>query len=230
MTQRRRLAVWAGTGCLAAFAILLGAVASRSTGTFDLDVARAVDAHRAGWLNAVMLAVTWLGSNWVLAPVVLGLGVSVLAVRRDPGAFVAPAASLLASDGMYLLAKAAVERVRPPLELGLGGTFQGWAFPSGHATAAVAVWGTLAVVLVARRRIRATVAMTAAAVIALAVGASRVYLGAHWITDVLGGWALGGVVLCAVIVAGAPFTRPSPSPNPVDSTVGAWSGSPRSSC
>ena len=77
----------------------------------------------------------------------------------------------------------------------------GQSFPSGHTVQAVAVYGTLALLLSGGRSRRIQVVMwSAAALVALAVGASRLYLGVHWLTDVLAGYALGGLV---VVVAAA---------------------------
>ena len=80
------------------------------------------------------------------------------------------------------------------------GHYSGGSFPSGHATQAVAIYGMLALVLSMRRPVRVRVWLWAvAALIALVVGASRVYLGAHWMSDVLGGYALGATWLAIVV-------------------------------
>ena len=103
---------------------------------------------------------------------------------------------------LTFMVKALVGRPRPPSALALG-TYGGMAFPSGHALQATAVWGMLAVLTaasVARRRTKVLV-WCAGAAVALGVGASRVYLGAHWLTDVMGGWALGGLWLTVLVVA-----------------------------
>jgi undecaprenyl-diphosphatase len=57
------------------------------------------------------------------------------------------------------------------------------------------VWGTVAALAAVRARTWRTkvIEWSAAAFITVAVGVSRLYLGAHWLSDVLGGWALGGV-------------------------------------
>jgi membrane-associated phospholipid phosphatase len=102
------------------------------------------------------------------------------------------------------LIKIAVERVRPdvpPLHV-----LSGASFPSGHATAAAATWAAVALVLGRRTssvRTRALLAGAAAA-IAVAVAGSRVFLGAHWTSDVIGGLVLGWVWfgLCAVAFGG----------------------------
>jgi membrane-associated phospholipid phosphatase len=75
----------------------------------------------------------------------------------------------------------------------------GYSFPSGHATIAVAVWGTIVLVLAQGRRARTTVVLGAASgTISLVVGISRLYLGVHWFTDVVGGFALGAAILSCI--------------------------------
>ena len=71
------------------------------------------------------------------------------------------------------------------------------AFPSGHAMGAVVVWGLLGVVAARRWPRHRPVLLAAAAALALGGGASRVYLGVHFPTDVLGGWAGGAAILAA---------------------------------
>ncbi|MDQ6712016.1 MAG: phosphatase PAP2 family protein, partial [Candidatus Dormibacteraeota bacterium] len=82
----------------------------------------------------------------------------------------------------------------------VGGPDDGWAFPSGHATQSIAFYGMLAIVLITwyapNRRLALGIG---AALITLVVGASRLYLGVHWLTDVLGGYALGLAWLSLVL-------------------------------
>ncbi|MGW7619092.1 phosphatase PAP2 family protein [Streptomyces antimycoticus] len=67
----------------------------------------------------------------------------------------------------------------------------GMAFPSGHAANAVVVWGTVAYLAGRHRRTGALIAC----VMALGIGLTAVYLGTHWVSDVLGGWVAGVLVL-----------------------------------
>jgi membrane-associated phospholipid phosphatase len=74
-----------------------------------------------------------------------------------------------------------------------GGTI----FPSGHTANAVVTWGVLALVAREHRRLGAVLA----AGVALSVGLTTVYLGTHWISDVVAGWCAGGLVLLALPTA-----------------------------
>jgi undecaprenyl-diphosphatase len=77
----------------------------------------------------------------------------------------------------------------------------GWSYPSQHAAQALATWGMLALMLMAGRSVQARVLLAAGAgLIAFVVGLTRIYLGVHWLTDVLGGWALAGVWDCLLII------------------------------
>ena len=81
-------------------------------------------------------------------------------------------------------------------------TASGFAFPSGHATQAAAVYGGFAWLAAGwvTAWARKVAVWTGAVLAVLVVGVSRVYLGVHWPTDVLGGWALGGLWLAGVLV------------------------------
>jgi membrane-associated phospholipid phosphatase len=98
--------------------------------------------------------------------------------------------------------KAALGRSRPPQAQAVAAA-DGYGFPSGRAAAAAAVCGTAAWLFSLRMRSwRGRIAVWAVAAMAAAlVGISRVYLGVHWTTDVLGGWIFG-ILWTAVVVSG----------------------------
>jgi undecaprenyl-diphosphatase len=150
--------------------------------------------HRAAPLTLVMEVATWLGSTATLIPVLVVFTGFVLWTRHDVRTAVQVWVALAGAVVLYNAGKDTVQRARPQAgQMVLHTT--GYAFPSGHATQSAAVWGFLTFLVAARRWKAVT-----GAVLILAIGVSRVYLGVHWFSDVLGGWALGGTLL-AVLVA-----------------------------
>lgn len=166
----------------------------------DPQVEAWVIVHRTDWLTGVMEAVTWLGSIAVVIPIGIVVCGFFVIRRRDlrPAGFLI--AALAGAIGLYEIVKNVVDRPRPSTTIWIG-HYSGGAFPSGHATQSVAFYGMLAVVLgigsSARPR---AILWSAAGLIAIVVGASRIYLGGHWLSDVLGGYALGAAWVATVAV------------------------------
>jgi membrane-associated phospholipid phosphatase len=206
----RPRAKWLLPGALAtvvlvtALAVLLGDSVTdhvqRGDGlrTIDQPVAEWSAGHRVAWLTAAMRVVTTLGSPLgVTLTVVAVVGLVEWRARRFwPGliaAVVLGGAQLLETS-----AKVIVARPRPPSTLWAHDmSAGGFSFPSGHATLAAAGYGLIAALLVRYLRpVRARAAVWVAAATATAtVGLSRVYLGVHWLSDVLAGWLVGTVWL-----------------------------------
>ena len=118
-----------------------------------------------------------------------------------------PAILIAAAGGgsllMTIAGKDIIARHRPPLIDAVPPYEYSPSFPSGHTLNATVIAGVVAYLLILRQQsTRARVfTITAASVFALTVGASRVFLGHHWFTDVLAGWALGGAWLAIVITS-----------------------------
>jgi undecaprenyl-diphosphatase len=166
-------------------------------------------------LVAAVKAVTWLGSDGVLWTVV-GAAAVVLALRRQWRLAVY---LLLTGAGALVLdpiLKSLVGRLRPvvahPIAHGTGNSF-----PSGHSLGSIVCYGAILLVFlpVARGRWRTAFITVIAALVAL-IGISRVLLGVHYLSDVLGAWAVGitwlGVTALAFELsrhaAGRPVTDP----------------------
>jgi undecaprenyl-diphosphatase len=157
-----------------------------------------VVAHRLAWLSSAMEIVTWLGSLAIIAPLLLVTVVMLILRQRDRIQAILMVTAVAGAVGLYDLVKLLVERPRPPTSLWIG-HYSGTAFPSGHATQAVAFYGMLAIVLSVGGSFRTrALVWIAAALVSLLVGASRIYLGAHWLADVLAGYALGAAWVALV--------------------------------
>ena len=114
------------------------------------------------------------------------------------GAIVAQGGGAIMNEGLKQL----IQRPRPPGALPyLYG--HSWSFPSGHAMGSLIGFGFLGYVIVvcwsAKRRTH-VIAIVFAAVLILAVGISRLALGVHYVSDVVGGWAIGAAWLVSCIM------------------------------
>lgn len=188
------LAVAAGAGLVILAAMIL----------LDPELARA-DAAISGWLRAnqsdlatrIFLGFTMLADWRVLFPVAAVI-LGYVAVLRD-WRLMAVLATAFASTLAFVPAmKLLIQRARPtPLYSGA----EAFSFPSGHATHATVILGVAALLVASTlgRRLRGLVYGAVAALV-LVIAVSRVYLGAHWPTDVIAGMLFGSVVLLAVAV------------------------------
>jgi undecaprenyl-diphosphatase len=144
------------------------------------------------WFEEMARDVTALGGTAVLALMVLAVA-GFLAMTRRSHAAVTVLVSVVGGVIVSQAAKLAFARPRPEL-VPHGAEIYTASFPSGHAMMAAVVYLTLGALLTrtqSGRRVKAYI-LTVAVILTLLVGASRVYLGVHWPTDVLAGWALGG--------------------------------------
>lgn len=155
-----------------------------------------------------------LGATVSLAVVVVVAGV-ILWRRNDRVSAALALVALAGTYGLQAVTKALVARPRPawvdpatlgsdPLRIVAWDPVSG-AFPSGHVLESVVVYGYVAAVAPARYR---PSAMRWAAILVAAISMSRVVLGAHWPTDILGSWIMGGLVL-ALLLAIRGRLRPS---------------------
>ncbi len=154
----------------------------------DFAVFRFLQELRNAPMDRAMVALTELGSAGVLVPVALAV-LARLAWRRAWRTAGYWLAAVGFGELLVLLVKAMLGRHRP-LDLYAG--LERYALPSGHATIATVVAGFLAFLLARGGRVgmRLAIASGAAVYVAL-VAFSRLYLGAHWLSDVVAGAALG---------------------------------------
>ena len=192
------------TGLTLAVGLLLEMVQTHAGfARWDDAAARWGAAHTTGATESVLRVITLLGGTPVV--IALCLGVSIVEYRRLP-TWAVPAfmATVVVSQLVVTnLIKVAVGRERPNVARLVEAS--GFSFPSGHTAASAAVYAAIALV-VGRRRDRRTKAVVAgvAGGIPVAVAMSRVLLGAHWLTDVIAGAALGWAcfALCSIAYGG----------------------------
>ncbi|HEX9375426.1 MAG TPA: bifunctional DedA family/phosphatase PAP2 family protein [Actinomycetota bacterium] len=175
------------------FVGLLVNVLNEDVTRFDLQIQDFTVHHRFHLWTGVMKAANWLGGVWVISGLLVLAAAYLLFRRRNWKGAVILAAAFLGALGLAEVVAAAVDRVRPPValrEIAVTGS----AFPSGQATVAAAFYAMLAIVLTVGMKARWRVAVwTAAVFVIAAAGLPGVYLGVHWLSDVLAGYALGGM-------------------------------------
>ena len=168
-----------------------GAVRGPGPSAYDGQLARTATLQSDwGWLSPVMSAVTFLGDAEFY---LLVLPVTYWAVSRKIG--IRLGVMLLLTTAVNSLAKLVFATPRPAyldpsLELAPEHSF---GLPSGHAQNAAAFWGVLAASL------RSWPARVALAVLIVAIGWSRIHLGAHFVEDMFSGWAVGLVLVAAYL-------------------------------
>lgn len=180
-------------GALLLVAVLwpLGEVVSTSAITqVDRDVIEQSVEIREPLLNSLMHFLTFLGGTLFVTLVLGAAGAIVYAVERQKRWPVFLAWTIVGSVGLDNLVKMLVDRPRPDFHRLTD--VSGSAFPSGHSSAAAALFFGLAFLLTRRMNGGRAWVWGVAAALACLVAISRVYLGAHWPTDVIGGLALGG--------------------------------------
>ncbi|MGH2749507.1 MAG: bifunctional DedA family/phosphatase PAP2 family protein [Actinomycetota bacterium] len=165
-------------------------VVEQNTGFIDGPLLRWLAEHREPEVTAAMRFITFFGGSLVaLAIMTVTIVVTYVKTRayRHP-AFLA--FCLVGALGLSPVIKLIVQRPRPDFSQAI--EIGGYAFPSGHATTSTIVFGALAFVISRKQSWRTDVWIWAAAgMMSFLIGFSRLYLGVHWPTDVIGGWALG---------------------------------------
>ena len=169
--------------------------------SFDDNVSRWVAEHVPTGVEWVARVFTWLGGA-VGTVVVAGGAVGVLwrASRRADAQFVVLA--VLGITALVAALKAIYERARPDLGSAIP-LPHSYSFPSGHAATAVVLYGALGVLAAERVRSRRRAAgwLAAAAVVAFAIGTSRILLNVHFVSDVAAGFAVGLAWLGCCLIA-----------------------------
>lgn len=164
-------------------------------------------AHRAAWLTAPVESFTGIGSYTATGVISTVCGV-LLALRRRT---VLPLVLLLTvplEKYLQLWSGTLVHAPRPPAASSIGPV---GGFPSGGSARVVLVCGMAVWLLAEQRSSRRLVvaAWTVTALLAFAEGWSRMYLGRHWMVDVLGGWLFGALIMVVLLAAATLLPLPA---------------------
>jgi membrane-associated phospholipid phosphatase len=165
----------------------------------DVAITQEFQENQAPWLKTSMIAVSYLGNaQFVFAGLILLTAAAFWMLRLRLEALFIVALSAVSSV-LNIAIKLLVDRPRPTARL--VDIFQhasGLSFPSGHVMSYVAFWGllfSLGIILFKRDRWWHYVLLIIPALFVVLVGPSRIYLGDHWASDVLGGYLFGGLLL-----------------------------------
>jgi membrane-associated phospholipid phosphatase len=188
------LVIFVGGALLALLAVVV-----RSTDVLagiDSAVAEWGDRHSSAWSHDALTLVTQLGETWLV--VLVAIVVAAVELARTRSRWVAPflLAVILGDKLLTAGVKELIDRARPEIE-SVAATL-GPSFPSGHTTTAAASWAAFALVA-GRWWGRGSWPALAGAAVGIAL--SRVFLDVHWLTDVLGGLALGWAWFAACAIA-----------------------------
>jgi undecaprenyl-diphosphatase len=170
---------------------------------------------RTPLLNATAQVVTMVGSEPAIGILTLLVVTWLIVSKRAWNSAAVVAVSMAVSAVLIKGLKLLMERPRPPAPDVLGPLDSSFAFPSGHTLYSTVFFGLVAGLLLARTQVRTQrVLIVLGWVVASAVvGVSRLYLGYHWLTDVVASWTLAVAVLaCAAAASAALRKHPLPVP------------------
>jgi undecaprenyl-diphosphatase len=167
-----------------------------------------------GRLFPIMYAVSLLGSLFPAIGIVVSVSAWLGKSKRKLESILTGSATAISSLAIVPTIKLLVDRPRPSPELvQVMTTSWGESFPSGHAVYAMVFYGFL-FYLTPKLISRPVLAKVLQALLVVLIGltmASRIYLGAHWFSDILGGLLLGGLVLITTIVIYCHYSSQSKS-------------------
>jgi len=163
----------------------------------DVELTRDVQSIESPWLQTFLHAIAWIGfppqSNVIFGAVVVALFLVGLRLEAAMTFFAAAG-----SAGLWFWIVPIIDRPRPSPEMvHVAMSLPTGSFPSGHALNLTAIFGFLiylSIVLVSDMRWRALLVALLSVPI-LTIGLARIYDGAHWPSDVLGGYLIGGIWL-----------------------------------
>ncbi|MEM9922319.1 MAG: phosphatase PAP2 family protein [Cyanobacteria bacterium P01_D01_bin.50] len=196
--------IWVGGFAIAAFLIwiflqIADKVVAEETTTLDTEFLQSIYSIHTPLLNKIMAGITYLGNGSTLIYLSCFVGVFLLTQRRFINAFTLV---IVASGGigLNLWLKTLYGRVRPALWERIVEA-NSFSFPSGHAMVSLVIYGFIGYLLIVKFPSWSGIILFFTTLLILAIGFSRLYLGVHWPTDVIAGYAAGLVWLISCIIS-----------------------------
>lgn len=196
------------------FATIADEVIEKEALTLDTTVLLALHQLHTSLLDQIMLGFTFLGAPRVLLVITLSICLGLLLWRQWAEALILVIAGV-GAIGLNFLLKDVFARARPELwERIIDVRY--YSFPSGHAMISVVVYGIIGYFLATRFKRQSGWIISLTALLVTVIGLSRLYLGVHWPTDIIAGYAAGLIWLITCILTlevwrGNAFRLPSAS-------------------
>lgn len=151
-----------------------------------------------GWTRMPMEFFTLLGQP----PFTVGIAAAVLGygAALNKSHYIVAGSVAIGTLLLTTILKLTLRRARPMNDYVQKMLFQTFSFPSGHAAGSLVSFGLAALVIGARWPELAALALVSSIILSFFVGISRVYLGAHYASDVIGGWIVGAAGLLLILI------------------------------
>lgn len=165
----------------------------------DIAITQEFQENPSPWLRYSMLAVSYFGSTILVIVLVIALTAAIfwaVGLRLEAITVISLSAASTILNGLIKLIVARPRPMAPLVEVIQ--VVGGQSFPSGHVMLYIAFWGllfSLVIILFQGKRWWRIALLIIPALFVILVGPSRIYLGAHWASDVLGAYLIGGVLL-----------------------------------
>lgn len=180
------------------FAEIADEVLAKETESFDTAILQTLASFHTPLLNKIMIGVTFLGEPTFLAWLSLAFGL-VLLLQKRWGSFIATIIAATGAIGLNFWLKNMFSRDRPELwERIIDVSF--YSFPSGHAMISLVIYGFVGYWFASSFKSWRIPIISMTTLLIAAIGISRLYLGVHWPTDVIAGYAAGLVWLISCIL------------------------------
>ena len=197
-------AVWFGGITVAVLSLwgfvqIADEVLEKETQAIDTTILQSIRLIHSPGLNRVMIGITFLGEPLVLVILSVSFGI-VLLIQRRWVSVVTLSVLTAGGIGLNFLLKDLFARTRPELWDRILDVRQ-YSFPSGHAMISLIIYGFIGYWVATRYRHWRNLVVSVVVLLILAIGFSRLYLGVHWPTDIIAGYAAGTVWLVTCILS-----------------------------